>query len=127
MANAYRQQMQNQDNGGAAGPQTDKEEYPSRKFLNEGDEMVGVIVSQSGWLPGTNGTFRIMSMDKGGDKFSFLIGSEGQKDALANALDAAGLSETQPGDMLRLKWVDTKKTSNGFKFRLFDAKVARPE
>jgi len=125
MANAYRQQMQEQDNGGAAGPQTSKEEDPSRKFLNEGDEMVGVVVSQSGWLPGNNGTYRIMSMQKGDEKFSFLIGSEGQKGALADALDAIGATDTQPGDMFRLKWVATKKTTSGFRFRIFEAKVKR--
>ncbi len=127
MANAYRQQMQNQDNGGAAGPQTSKEEYPSRKFNTEGDEMVGVIVAQSGWLPGNNGTYRIISMQKGDEKFSFLLGSDGQKDALANALDAVGLTDTAPGDQFRLKWIDTKKTNSGFKFRLYEAKVKRSE
>ncbi len=127
MANAFRQQIKNQGNSGAAGPETTQEEYPSRRFNQIGDEMVGVVIAQSGWLPGTNGTYRIYSMQKGEEKFSFFLGTDGQKDALADAIDAIGVNDTAPGDQFRLKWTETRKTASGFNFRKFEAKVKRSE
>lgn len=119
----YGQQMNNQSSG--ASGDIDRGEFVNRKFLNVGDEFVGVIMGQSGWMTGQAGTFRILNLQKGEDKFSIIIGTDGQKQAINDALEAAGLTDTTVGDQFKIKWTDERPTKSGRKFRIFEAKVKR--
>lgn len=127
MTNPYRSNMQNQSSG-ANPEQIDYKDYPFFKMSKEGDEIKGKIVAQSPWQPTMGGgTRRILNLVNGDSKFSWSIDSDGKKDAVANALEDAELSDTRVGDLFGMKWTSTVTTAKGYSFRKYTAKVKRPD
>ena len=126
MTNPYAANMSNQSS--ASNPDDiDYKEYPFRKLDKEGDEIKGKIVAQSSWLPtDSGGTRRILNLINGTDKFSWSIDSDGKKEAVANALEDAGLGDTRVGDLFGMRWSATVLTKNNRKFRKYTAGVKRP-
>lgn len=125
MANPYAANMTNQQESTGTGKPADADEYKNYKFNKVGDEIKGVITAQSHWLSGNGGTFRIINLENKGDKWSVIVGTDGQKQAVAEALNEAGLTDTAVGQLFKLTWSEARPTKNGRTFRVFTAKVAK--
>lgn len=121
MANPYAQQA----------PAGDLEKLPKFKFKDIGDTAQGVINRQSAWLDDSfnaDQKIRYIDLENDGEKFTVVIKSFLQKQAVGLALDEAGIKgDTQVGDLFALKFTDEKPSGKGFPTKLYKAVVQRPE
>lgn len=120
MVNPYAQQA----------PAGDLEKLPKFKFTNIGDVAQGVINRQSAWLDDSFNAgqqIRYIDLENDGEKFTVVIKSYNQKQAIGIALDKAGINgDHQPGDLFALKFTGDKPSGKGFPTKLYEAAIQRP-
>lgn len=118
MANPYAQQA----------PAGDMEKLPKFKFATEGDVAQGIINRQSAWLDDSFNAgqkIRYIDLENDGDRFTVVVKSFNQKQAIGLALDEAGLNDTQVGDLFALQFTGEKPSGKGFPTKLYKAVVKR--
>lgn len=114
-------------NGGAPSGDGNYEKHPKWIAKEVGDSIQGVILDQSPWLPNKykqGETYRVLSIKTNEGTYSVWVNSYYSKRAVGDAIDAAKLTDTAPGQIFGMQLTELKPTDKGNPAKVFKAVVA---
>lgn len=131
MTNPYLNQL-----GALADADGKFENLPKFKLANVGDSLQGVILRQSPWMDDRykkDNKVRFIDLQRTIDaatgateNVTFVVSKFDEKKKIGDALNAAGLSDTEPGDIFGIKLIELRPTDKGNPQKIHQVVIKRP-
>jgi len=131
MTNPYLNQL-----GATANADGEFEKLPKFKLTNVGDALQGVILRQSPWRDDqykSDNKVRYIDIRRTVDAATnktedvlYIIAKFDEKKKIGDALQAAGLADTEPGDIFGIKLIELRPTTKGNPQKIHQVVIKRP-